>query len=77
MNIEEILKRAVKENIEVKIDRLIEDEVNEFTRRLLKRKDDYIAEIMKCIRIVEEQELGSMQNRYIITFINEVNLKGN
>ena len=76
MNIEEILKRAVKENIEVKIDRLIEDEVNEFTRRLLKRKDDYIAEIMKGIRIVEEQELGSMQNRYIITFINEVNLKG-
>ena len=28
MNIEEILKNAVKENIEVKIDQLIEDEIN-------------------------------------------------
>ena len=75
MNIEEILKNAVKENIEVKIDKLIEDEINNFTKQLLRRKDDYIAEIMKAIRISEEQIAGSMQNHYIITFENKVFLE--
>lgn len=75
MNIEQILKKAVKENIEVKIDKLIEDEINDFTKQLLRRKDDYIAEIMKSIRIVEERILGYMQNHYIITFENKVFLE--
>lgn len=75
MNIEEILKRAVKENIEVKIDQLIEDEINDFTKQLLRRKDDYIAEIMKAIRIVEEKEPLTMSNHYIITFENKVFLE--
>lgn len=75
MNIEEILKKAVKENIEVKIDQLIEDEINEFTKQLLRRKDDYIAEIMKAIRISEERIAGTMQNHYIITFENKVFLE--
>lgn len=75
MNIEEILKRAVKENIEVKIDRLIEDEINRFTKQLLRRKDDYIAEIMKAIRISEEQRPDTLQNHYIITFENKVFLE--
>ena len=74
MNIEEMLKNAVKENIEVKIDKLIEDEINDFTKQLLRRKDDYIAEIMKAIRISEERVAGSMQNHYIITFENRVSL---
>lgn len=75
MNIEEILKKAVKENIEVKIDKLIEDEINDFTKQLLRRKDDYIAEIMKSIRIVEEKEPLTMSNHYIITFENKVFLE--
>jgi len=75
MNIEEILKNAVKENIEVKIDQLIEDEINNFTKQLLRRKDDYIAEIMKAIRISEEQISGTTQNHYIITFENKVFLE--
>ena len=75
MNIEEILKNAVKENIEIKIDKLIEDEINEFTKQLLRRKDDYIAEIMKAIRISEERIAGTMQNHYIITFENKVFLE--
>lgn len=75
MNIEEILKRAVKENIEVKIDQLIEDEINDFTKQLLRRKDDYIAEIMKAIRISEERMEKTMQNHYIITFENKVFLE--
>ena len=75
MNIEEILKNAVKENIEVKIEQLIEDEINNFTEQLLRRKDDYIAEIMKAIRISEERIAGTMQNHYIITFENKVFLE--
>ena len=75
MNIEEILKNAVKENIEIKIDKLIEDEINEFTKQLLRRKDDYIAEIMKAIRISEERIAGTMQNHYIITFENKIYLE--
>lgn len=75
MNIEEILKNAIKENIEVKIDQLIEYEINNFTKQLLRRKDDYIAEIMKAIRISEEQIAGTMQNHYIITFENKVFLE--
>lgn len=75
MNIEEILKNAVKENIETKINKLIEDEINNFTEQLLRRKDDYIADIMKAIRIYEEQMAGSMQNHYVITFENKVFLE--
>lgn len=75
MNIEEILKNAVKENIEIKIDKLIENEINDFTKQLLRRKDDYIAEIMKAIRISEERIAGTMQNHYIITFENKVFLE--
>ena len=75
MNIEEILKNAVKENIEVKIDQLIEYEINNFTKQLLRRKDDYIAEIMKAIRIVEEREPLTMSNHYIITFENKIFLE--
>lgn len=75
MNIEVVLKNAVKENIEVKIDQLIEDEINDFTKQLLRRKDDYIAEIMKAIRISEETIPGTLQNHYIITFENKVFLE--
>ena len=75
MNIEEILKEGIKQNIEIKIDKLIEDEINDFTKQLLMRKDDYIAEIMKGIRIIEEREMGTMQNHYIITFENVVRLE--
>lgn len=70
LNIEEILKKEVKQNIEVKIDKLIEDEVNEFTKRLLMRKDDYIAEIMKGIRILHEQDNFMNSINYKIIFEN-------
>ena len=70
LNIEEILKNEVKQNIEVKIDKLIEDEVNEFTKRLLMRKDDYISEIMKGIRILHEKDHFMNTINYKIIFEN-------
>ena len=74
-NIEEILKKEVQKNIEVKIDKLIEDEINDFTRKLLMRKDDYIAEIMRGIRILHEQDHFNNYVNYKIIFENIVYLK--
>ena len=70
LDIEEILKKEVKQNIEVKIDKLIEDEIHNFTRQLLMRKDDYIAEVMKGIRILHERDMGSLGINYKIVFEN-------
>jgi hypothetical protein len=70
LNIEEILKNEVKQNIEVKIDKLIEDEINDFTKQLLRRKDDYIAEIMKGIRILHERDHFMNTINYKIIFEN-------
>lgn len=75
MNIEEELKIILKNTLEDKIEEMIKEEVHEFANKLLARKDDYIAEVMKSIRIHEERETMSMQNHYIITFENIVKLE--
>ena len=74
-NIGEILKKEVQKNIEIKIDKLIEDEVNDFTKKLLMRKDDYIAEIMRGIRILHEKDQFNNCVNYKIIFENVVYLK--
>ena len=74
MNIEEILKKETSQYISKKIDEEIEKKVNDFRYELTNRKDDYISEIMKAIRIHEERVPRSMQNQYIITFENRVML---
>ena len=68
--IEEVLKKQITELIEAKIDSLIEDEVNNFTKQLLMRKDDYIAEIMKGIRILHEKDQFTNSINYKIVFEN-------
>jgi hypothetical protein len=75
MNIEEELKIILKNSLEDKIEEMIKEEVHEFSNKLLARKDDYIAEVMKSIRIHEEKVPMSMQNHYIITFENIVKLE--
>lgn len=76
-NIEEMLKKEVQKNIEIKIDKLIEDEINDFTKKLLMRKDDYIAEIMRGIRILHEKNHFNNCINYKIIFENIVYLKEN
>ena len=68
--VEEIIKRTVQENIEEKIDNLIETETKRFQNILVNRKDDYISEIMKGIRILREQDPETLGMNYRIEFQN-------
>ena len=52
------------------INNMIQGVVNEFKRELEDRKDNYIAEVMKGIRIYHERDFGSMGVNYKILFEN-------
>lgn len=49
---------------------MIKKEMEEFRYKLLSKKDTYIAEIMKNIRIFSEQETIDNIPRYLITIEN-------
>lgn len=61
---------GVKQIIKEKIDKEIEEEVNKFREKLESRKDDYIAEVMKGIRICHEYNDVEHCMNYKITFEN-------
>lgn len=71
---DEIIKRgiqiSIKEIVKSKIDKEIDKKVEQFRRELEDRKDNYIAEIMKGIRIYHERDIGSMGMNYKIIFEN-------
>lgn len=69
-NIELILKEQVKKEISKQIDKEIQQKVENFAKELTDRKDDYIAQIMKGIRIYHERDVGSMGINYKILFEN-------
>lgn len=72
---EEIIKKAVKNEISNKIDEMITSETQRFYNKLTDMKDEYIAEIMRGIRICHERdEMGYMIN-YRIVFENIVRLE--
>lgn len=56
--LEEILKKNIKSIVSEKIDEEIEQKVNNFKKELEDRKDNYIAEIMKGIRVYHERDTG-------------------
>lgn len=68
--IENGIKISVKEIVRAKIDEEIEKKVKQFKRELEDRKDNYIAEVMKGIRIYHERDIGSMGVNYKILFEN-------
>ena len=68
--IEEGIKQIIQKEISDKIDEEIQQKVKDFTEELLARKDNYIAEVMKGIRIVHERDFGSMGINYRIIFEN-------
>lgn len=68
--IENGIKISVKEIVRSKIDKEIDEKVEKFRRELEDRKDDYIAEVMKGIRIYHERDIGSMEMNYKIIFEN-------
>lgn len=68
--VSEAIKQAVQREIAVKLEEEIIDKVNQFHRELIDRKDNYIAEIMKGIRIYAEEKTIDMIPRYKIEFEN-------
>lgn len=69
-NLEEMLKKDIKSIVSEKIDEEIEQKVNNFKKELEDRKDNYIAEIMKGIRVYHERDQMSVGINYKIIFEN-------
>lgn len=65
------VKQIVSETIQQEIDKKVED----FRRELEDRKDNYIAEVMKGIRIYHEREMQGMGINYRIIFENVTRLE--
>ena len=74
-DLNKILEQTIKSHIENEVDKLIENEVNEFKRRLLRCKNDYVATLMKCISIHEEEDARNFRKNYTITFINNGDIR--
>lgn len=53
-----------------KLKKKIREKVNEFNSQLLSEKENYIAELMKSIRIYSEQQTIDNIPRYLITVEN-------
>lgn len=69
-HITEVLKKVVEQEISARIDEEINRKVNQFHKELTNRKDSYISEIMKGIRIYHEQDTVAMSQNYKILFEN-------
>ena len=64
------IKERILKNVQEKVDNEINREVEKFRKKLEDRKDNFISEIMKGIRVYHEQEVGSMGINYKIIFEN-------
>ena len=68
--LEEMLKMDIEQIVKAKVEEEIKQKVEEFRTELEDRKDNYISEIMKGIRIYHERDMGSMGINYKIVFEN-------
>ena len=66
----ELIKREVERQISERLDEEIAERTKAFHKELTDRKDHYIAEVMKGIRIAQEYNPESMYMDYRIMFIN-------
>lgn len=75
----EVFRRKLKKNVEqivkAKIEKEMSEEVEKFANRLNARKDDYISEVMKGIRIYHERDARSRGINYKVIFENVVRLE--
>lgn len=69
--IDELILQSVQKQVSNEVDDLIQRKVDAFSRELLDRKDDYIAQIMKGIRLYHEQSPIENSMNYKIVFQNE------
>lgn len=76
---EDLIEFGIKTNVECiireKVNEEIDEEVKKFRRKLEDRKDDYIAEVMKGIRIIHEREMHNEAINYKVIFENVYRLK--
>lgn len=72
---EDIIKKAVEKEINNKIEEMITDATQDFYYKLTDMKEQYIAEIMKGIKIYHEKDVGSLGINYRIVFENIVRLE--
>ena len=56
IDIETILKKNLEQIANDEIEKMIREKVNQFNRELLSKKENYIAELMKSIRIFLDRE---------------------
>jgi hypothetical protein len=70
LDFEKIMKKQLEQIVNNEINKLIHDEVDKFYRELSFKKDEYIAELMKSIRIYSEQESIDYIPRYKIIIEN-------
>lgn len=70
IDFETIMKKQLEQVVNNEIDRLIQEEVSNFYKKLLSKKDTYIAKLMKSIRIYSEQQTIDNMPRYLITIEN-------
>lgn len=75
LDFEKIMKEQLKQVVSNEIDKLIHDEVDKFYRKLSFKKDEYIAELMKSIRIYTQQESMDYVPRYKIIIENTYKLE--
>lgn len=75
LDFEKIMKEQLKQVVSNEIDKLIHDEVDKFYRKLSFKKDEYIAELMKSIRIYTQQESIDYIPSYRIVIENIYKLK--
>lgn len=73
----QVIKKNIQDEISHEIDKEIEQEVLKFERKLLDRKDKYIAEVMKGIRIYHEISPQTNIMQYTIVFENIVRREDN
>lgn len=70
IDFETIMKKQIEQIANDEIEKMIREKVNQFNRELLLKKDNYIAELMKSIRIFSEQQTTDRIPRYLITIEN-------
>lgn len=64
------IKEATKKMIEEEVNQKINEQVEQFKRELLDRKDEYISKLMKGIRVFVEMNNPDMCPRFKIEFEN-------
>lgn len=69
-SIESVIKKQVQELVSKTIQEEIDKQVVEFRNSLIQRKDNYISEVMKGIRIFHERDINSLGVNYRVIFEN-------